>query len=190
MEIPESLPYQYKALCRLLRMKRDYFQRRNKLGADGSFFCSDVQLAETMGCCPKTIVRARKRLEKEGFILYKPGSYIGDSTRYWLTPKGDILTSFVSSKRGTFCFKEPDSLSSRAPHSVLPINNNDLKEIEQLYLPKSCFEMTLFECKQDLAKTKERLLRAGYTLAQIDEFVFNLNNSNLERKDEKESLPP
>jgi len=126
----EKLTPAYRLVLFSLWYKRNYFSKQGKLNSDGSFYYDDKRLVSEQNVSTRTIMRARRFLEKEGYITYTAGTCRGHATKYWLLRKPDKKSPFIDISKPDSLSAKPDSLSLKAPQNVTP-NNISNKEINK-----------------------------------------------------------
>lgn len=104
-----------------LRRKRLYYVKKKKLAPDGSFFCTDANLAEELhGRSTRTIQRCKRGLQSKGLIDFIPGKHEGQATRYWVQEHDKMSTS--QKGEHDISSKKRDILSVRDGQNVPPVN--------------------------------------------------------------------
>ena len=127
---PDRLTANERILLWSLSRKCRYYEKHKKLSPDGSFFIDDAFLSKDLGASLKTIMRAKRGLQKREMIRLIPGRYKGSATKYWIlktdkmTPfdskgKTDKMTPSQKTKPDNLSPK-PDNLSRKAPQNVTP----------------------------------------------------------------------
>lgn len=110
--------------CRLVLFslwhKRDYFSRKSMLEKDGSFYYDDKRLSEETGLSGKTILRVRRFLVGNGYIIVEIGHFKGKATKYWVCKKPDRKSPFSP-------LSKVDNQFPKAPQNV-PINKVNNKD--------------------------------------------------------------
>jgi len=163
------------------------FQKANKIYIGDPIYYDDSRWANELGCCKKTVKRAREYWQDRAVIRFEKGKGRSKPTRYWLIgdpkpilndkiKKDDKLSTFNCRKQDNLSSKDDnkDSKSGQNVKSPIYINKDINKDINKLtnhlYLPTSVFiEVYIEQFGKDIYQTKEYFSGQGYTECQIEE---------------------
>lgn len=176
----KKLTGNYRSLLQSLWYKRDYFCRKNKLAADGSFSYTDKRLAEEQQVSTKTIARAKKFLKESGYMIIRNG-FKGRASKYWMLKRPQRGVTYKPLEVVDNLSKVVDNLSQITPQSVhlnkerTNINNKeDLIKTEPLKTVDKEGTRTLAKFL-GVDKVRNLLLRGGVDEAEVTALLTSVN---------------